>query len=167
MNWDAIGAIAEVLGAVAVLATIIYLAIQVRGAREELRHSIEQNTESTNLTLTLEPLRNPQLHAATSKAVASSGKVLAAREALKTLGDFTEDELSLLHTYYFAWWLNYSGAIANINYLSSTRRQALEARLRFHYGSGPHKVWFDGYREGLARDDPAIEFVAKLLAEDT
>nr|MDJ0879585.1 hypothetical protein [Halieaceae bacterium] len=30
MNWDAIGAIAEVLGAVAVLVTLIYLSLQIR-----------------------------------------------------------------------------------------------------------------------------------------
>ena len=30
MNWDAIGAIGEIVGALAVLATLIYLAIQVR-----------------------------------------------------------------------------------------------------------------------------------------
>ena len=30
MNWDAIGAIGEVLGAVLVAATLIYLVIQVR-----------------------------------------------------------------------------------------------------------------------------------------
>ena len=30
MNWDAIGAIGEVLGAIAVFATLIYLAVQIR-----------------------------------------------------------------------------------------------------------------------------------------
>ncbi len=30
MNWDAIGAIGEVLSALAVLATLLYLAVQVR-----------------------------------------------------------------------------------------------------------------------------------------
>jgi hypothetical protein len=30
MNWDAIGAIGEIVGAIAVLATLIYLAIQIR-----------------------------------------------------------------------------------------------------------------------------------------
>ena len=30
MNWDAVGALAEVLGATAVLATLIYLSIQIR-----------------------------------------------------------------------------------------------------------------------------------------
>ena len=44
MNWDAIGAIAETIGTVAVLITLVYLAIQLRTANkqrelESLRHS--------------------------------------------------------------------------------------------------------------------------------
>ena len=35
MNWDAIGAIAELLGAAAVLITLIYLAVQIRHVREQ------------------------------------------------------------------------------------------------------------------------------------
>jgi len=41
MNWEAIGAVGEILGAVAVLITLVYLAIQIRQStaqqkREEL-----------------------------------------------------------------------------------------------------------------------------------
>ncbi|MEZ5570378.1 MAG: hypothetical protein R3E64_00015 [Halioglobus sp.] len=36
MNWDAIGAIGEIIGAVAVLVTLIYLALQVRQTRKML-----------------------------------------------------------------------------------------------------------------------------------
>jgi hypothetical protein len=39
MNWDAIGAIGEVVGAVAVVATIGYLALQIRQNTHELRAS--------------------------------------------------------------------------------------------------------------------------------
>ena len=39
MNWVAIGTIAEVIGAVAVVASVIYLALQVR---ENTRRSAEQ-----------------------------------------------------------------------------------------------------------------------------
>jgi hypothetical protein len=35
MNWDAIGAIAEILGASAVFASLIYLAIQIRGSTNQ------------------------------------------------------------------------------------------------------------------------------------
>lgn len=34
MNWDAIGAVGEILGAAAVVATLVYLAIQVRYAKD-------------------------------------------------------------------------------------------------------------------------------------
>jgi hypothetical protein len=30
MNWDAIGAVAELLGAIGVIASLVYLAVQIR-----------------------------------------------------------------------------------------------------------------------------------------
>jgi hypothetical protein len=39
MNWDAIGAIAELLGAVGVIASLVYLAGQIRGGQTALRAS--------------------------------------------------------------------------------------------------------------------------------
>ncbi len=42
MNWDAIGAIAELLGAVGVIASLVYLATQIRHSREQM----SQNTRA-------------------------------------------------------------------------------------------------------------------------
>ena len=39
MNWDAIGAIAETLGAVGVIASLVYLATQIRHSREQMREN--------------------------------------------------------------------------------------------------------------------------------
>jgi hypothetical protein len=36
MNWDAIGAIAELLGAVGVIASLVYLATQIRQSRQQM-----------------------------------------------------------------------------------------------------------------------------------
>ncbi len=36
MNWDAIGAIAELLGAIGVIASLIYLATQIRHSRDQM-----------------------------------------------------------------------------------------------------------------------------------
>ena len=44
MNWDAIGAVGEILGAIAVLATLIYLARQIRQNTEEMRASRVEGT---------------------------------------------------------------------------------------------------------------------------
>ncbi len=46
MNWDAIGAIAELLGAVGVIASLIYLATQIRQSHEQMN----QNTAALRTT---------------------------------------------------------------------------------------------------------------------
>ena len=57
MNWDAIGAIGEVLGAIAVIFTLIYLAVQIRqnsaSTRAQIRQSLaEAQIEYMNLRAT-------------------------------------------------------------------------------------------------------------------
>ena len=42
MNWDAIGAVAELLGAIGVIASLVYLAGQIRDSREQM----SQNTRA-------------------------------------------------------------------------------------------------------------------------
>ena len=46
MNWDALGAVAELLGAIAVIVSIIYLAAQVRQTRLQLQSQAEDNITS-------------------------------------------------------------------------------------------------------------------------
>ena len=46
MNWDAIGAIAELVGAIGVVATLIFLALQVRQSKE----ATEANTKALDET---------------------------------------------------------------------------------------------------------------------
>ena len=41
MNWDAIGAIAELLGAIGVIASLVYLATQIRQSREQMSHNTQ------------------------------------------------------------------------------------------------------------------------------
>jgi hypothetical protein len=53
MNWDAIGAIGEVVGAVAVFATLLYLAIQIRQntaqSRASSHHAISDSLNQLNI----------------------------------------------------------------------------------------------------------------------
>ena len=48
MNWEALGAIAELVGAVAVIASLIYLAIQVRVNTESVRQSTRAQLAQTS-----------------------------------------------------------------------------------------------------------------------
>jgi hypothetical protein len=47
MNWDAIAALAELLGAVAVLASLVYLAAQIRQNTQMVKSSIRQQLTTT------------------------------------------------------------------------------------------------------------------------
>ena len=51
MNWEAIGAIGEGLGAVAVIATVIYVALQIRKNSEAVQGSTEQALMSQEMAL--------------------------------------------------------------------------------------------------------------------
>ena len=51
MNWEVLGAVAEIVGAAAVLITLIYLSVQTRmtriAAEETSKHATQQATNST------------------------------------------------------------------------------------------------------------------------
>ncbi len=49
MNWEAIGAVGEVGGAIGVVATLVYLAVQVRQNSDNLQHNSESVRAATEL----------------------------------------------------------------------------------------------------------------------
>lgn len=53
MNWDAVGAVGELLGSLAVFVTLGYLAIQVRHARAETSRALSQGRMEANRALLL------------------------------------------------------------------------------------------------------------------
>lgn len=61
MNWDAIGAIGEILGALAVFASLIYLAFQIKQNTLSLRASAKHDATSRQLEYFDTLLENPDL----------------------------------------------------------------------------------------------------------
>ena len=51
MNWEAIGAVAEVCGALAVLVTLIYLAVQIRQQNQVARAQVGQQRADSIIQL--------------------------------------------------------------------------------------------------------------------
>ena len=54
MSWEAIGAVGEVVGAVAVLATLLYLAVQIRQNIDQLAQSSDAIALSRRDSVTIE-----------------------------------------------------------------------------------------------------------------
>ncbi len=63
MNWDAIGAVGELVGGVAVLATLIYLAVQVRHTKNQLKLNGMQARGSSAVDLLMPIANDPELAA--------------------------------------------------------------------------------------------------------
>ena len=61
MNWDALGAIGEIVGAIAVLLTLLYLALQVRQANATVRSATTSDHHNLMATFRLKLAENPEL----------------------------------------------------------------------------------------------------------
>jgi len=89
MNWDAIGAIAELLGAIGVIASLVYLATQIRQSREQLSQNtraVRANTYQESLLLRDNALLPVAFDSATARLVLrgfAGQEELDAEEALR------------------------------------------------------------------------------------
>ena len=79
MNWDALGAVAELLGAIAVLITLLYLARQITQNRE----SVESASAETVLSNISNALQN---------AASSSQVTHVLLRGMENMGELTEQE---------------------------------------------------------------------------
>jgi hypothetical protein len=95
MNWDAIGAIAELLGAVGVIASLVYLATQIRQSRDQM----SQNTKAMKAGAYQQA--SDGLSHTINIAVSTPGFPRIFRSALSNLEGLDEDD-----RFQFAFWLN-------------------------------------------------------------
>ena len=87
MNWDAIGAVAEAVGTIVVLITLLYLAVQMRVANKQRElESLRHNYDSLNRLCEL-------LSESTEKA----SIVLRGRESLENLTDEERMVFEFIH----------------------------------------------------------------------
>ena len=61
MNWDAIGAIGELVGALAVVLTLVYLSIQLRQNTHAVRQSTEREIGEEARTWMYKLIENPEI----------------------------------------------------------------------------------------------------------
>jgi len=61
MNWEAVSAIGEIVGAIAVVATLVYLAIQIRQSRQTDRTSAYDSSIRNLIDIRQTALENPEI----------------------------------------------------------------------------------------------------------
>jgi hypothetical protein len=95
VNWEAIGAIAELLGAVGVIASLVYLATQVRQSRDQMR----ENTRALQAGAYQEA--SDSLSESINTAVSTPGFARTFRCALADFESLSEDD-----AFHFSVWIN-------------------------------------------------------------
>ena len=111
MNWEAIGAIGEVLGAFAVVATLLYLALQVRHAKTATTDATRLNRANGVQAMLLAMSTDDALRSSVNKAMNSEAYI---NELSNRLG-ISADEAERVEMYASYWfWLHWS------QYASST-----------------------------------------------
>ena len=61
MNWEALGSIAELLGAIAVFATLAYLAVQIKQSTKVAKAQLTKDLFLTSRTALMDLARDPEL----------------------------------------------------------------------------------------------------------
>ena len=67
MNWEAIGAVGEAIGAIGVIATLVYLAAQIRQNSNAVRSATRQAVSTAQVQVGIQLASNPELRAAASR----------------------------------------------------------------------------------------------------
>ncbi len=83
MNWEAIGAVGEILGAIAVFASLMYLAIQIRTQNKESKLSATREFSDNLIELQECLSSNSELASVMTKAVSTGIDTLTDSEALQ------------------------------------------------------------------------------------
>lgn len=165
MNWDAIGAIGEMIGSVAVLATLGYLAVQVKHARSEARRALSQGRgDGFRAMMALEcDARVNSIEFRLRSAL--GGPMWAPMAALSEQAGVSSEEMRLIFWKEYGWWLYRVQIMSHADDLSAMERTMFDSAVRSAYGQpGAGRLFYESWFKPSAHPD-AVRYVDNLLAQ--
>jgi hypothetical protein len=166
MNWEAVGAIGQVLGSIAVFVTLGYLAVQVQYARQEVRRSVSQSRSQGARELALNHANNERLTSTYRKANAGlgAGPMSPFVATLMERSGLTAEEADGLWWEQLAIWQNRVQSISYSEEMTTGARIELDGILRLFYGgTGVTRLWYETVKERMNPD--AVRYIDNLLAQ--
>jgi hypothetical protein len=160
MNWDAIGAIAELLGAIGVIASLVYLATQIRHSRDQM----SQNTRALRATAYQDVLNQRD---ALMLPLIQSGETadLMTRGLMGLLSDGERVRFNV-------WFVTVMSNLENIQYqhrvglLDEDRWRTHFARLRTFVTSPVFAEWWSTGEFGFSFSPEFVALVEEILGEE-
>ena len=160
MNWDAVGAIAEILGSITVISTLFYLALQVKHARDQIRTSVRESRNTAARELQLSVIQNPQLVRVMGKAYAGWTTDIGSEEQFYEAAEFTFEDQIIWASYMRVAWTYFRESIRHIPELMPSQLEELHREIMANYSKGPGKLYLDSMS---AIDSQALKYVRELV----
>jgi len=155
MNWDAIGAMAELLGAIGVIASLVYLATQIRQSREQMRAATAQQFQS-------------QISATAQAAAQDAGLGRLVRRGYANVDDLDEDEFFRFGLYVGGMLTEYENSYYQYQkgLLDEGRWQHNRSQLAFILQPpGVRRWWSSGLIPGVLSPE-FVALVEEILGEE-
>jgi len=163
MDWDAVGAIGEVLGSVAVFVTLGYLAVQVKYARAETQRALGQGRSEAHRDLLAQQREGQVLEACLKADMALGAQHPAYLTALVERAGLTLEEALRVNHMCVAWWTYTLQIIPYVGELHAMERIGFENRVRGAYGRpGANRLFYETYVRASAHPD-AIRYIDGVL----
>jgi len=165
MNWEEVGAIGQVLGSIAVIITLAYLAVQVSHARREMQRSLVEGRGEVLRELYLTRATDPRLNGLIIKASSALGVTPSpfALELMERAG-LTHEEAAAVGFELATWWQYRVPIIPYVSELPAMARREFESSARNTYGKSPlSRLWYQKMKVGLNPD--AVRYIDNLLAQ--
>jgi len=165
VNWDAIGAIGQVLGSIAVFITLGYLAVQVRHQRQENRRALSQGRAQSARELT-----GLFLDEKTVAYIAQANAALGVPEfpfidMLMEKTGLTSEAVNRLLTIEFMWWDFRVQTIPFAQDLGPGERAGFDFFIRGTYGlPGFSRLVYENILKPMTHPD-AVRYIDGVLAQ--
>ncbi|WP_444885009.1 hypothetical protein [Microbulbifer sp. PSTR4-B] len=164
MNWDAIGAIAQCLGIVILVITLVLLSIEVREAKNQFKRSLQQARYAFLREIYLVPVQTPELASVLSKSesVCAIDGGIETEEELFEAAKFTTEEVFIWQSYQRACWVYWREVINNRNQLTKSQMDEVNEGILKIFIKGSSRIYLNSMRN---INSPTIHYIKELLAK--
>jgi hypothetical protein len=162
MNWEAIGAVAEAFGVILVLVTLVYVAIQVRDAKDQVRRSAQERRHSNLRELYLAPTQNAELASVYSRTEAVWTPEIESEEQLFEAAGLSPQVAFIWQSYQRAWWTHWREVIGYRDQLSKTQLDEINLGIRTIFTSTSAKTYLNSM---IPVKSPTMSYIDSVLNE--
>ena len=163
-----LGNIGEFLSAFLVLVTLLYLALQVKHARNQLQTSVQYSRLQAIRDNWLNRSQNAELLDAIVKAEEKLGSVFLNHGFVRALmdeGGLTAREALLVFIDQQVQWQNWVNTIENLDNQAPNSLARMHAGIRLHYKQGYGRLFWERQRR-VEYEALPITYIEKVLADE-